>query len=82
MTGIWPPAELPGLYVDVGMHTRPWAPERGYWIRPPTADFQCTCGWTASAGGQAVAHFAATIRHTHLKDCRPARAPDDAGDEQ
>lgn len=64
-----PLAELPGLYVDLGQHTRPWSPERGAWFRVPAADYRCRCGYQASASGDAVPHFVATIRDGHKPNC-------------
>ncbi|MEV8477858.1 hypothetical protein [Streptomyces sp. NPDC051173] len=68
MTGSWPPAELAGLHLDAGIHTRPWTPEHGYWLRIPTADYRCPCGWTASASGDGVPLITKTIA-AHLSNC-------------
>ena len=66
MTASWLEAGLPGLHVDLGEHTRPWAPGGGVWVRPPAADYQCgTCGRTESASGDAVPAFVSTIHHIH-----------------
>ncbi|MFI2078622.1 hypothetical protein [Streptomyces triculaminicus] len=69
MSGIWPLATLPGLHIDMGDYTRPWAPGRGSWLRLPTADYRCACGWTASAGGDAVPAFTETAHQDHQPDC-------------
>ncbi len=68
MTGIWPPAVLPGLHIDLGQHTRPWSPEHGYWVRPPTADHRCPCGWTTSATGPDVLDIDKAIA---AHNCKP-----------
>ncbi|MDG4535280.1 hypothetical protein [Streptomyces sp. AV19] len=61
MTGIWPPAELPGIHVIVGDR---W--------REAAADYRCAaCGWTDSATGPAVPGFVATIHRTHRAACPP-----------
>lgn len=53
------------LHVDLGEQDA-----RGRWVRYPAADYRCPrCGWTDSASGDAVAHFAATIRDTHHTTC-------------
>lgn len=66
MTASWLEAGLPGLHVDLGEHTRPWAPDYGYWIRPPAADYRCdVCGRIESASGAAVPAFVATIHRDH-----------------
>jgi hypothetical protein len=41
----WPPADLPGLHIDLGQ----WNRAAGTWLRVPTADYRCTCGWTEAA---------------------------------
>ena len=70
VTAAWPFAGLPGLRIDLGEHTRPWAPDRGVWIRLPAADYQCgACGWIESASGDAVLAFVRAIRHTHAASC-------------
>lgn len=70
MTGIWPPAELPGIHIDAGVHTSQWAPERGHWIRVPAADYRCArCSWTSHASGDAVAAFAEITHQTHQLTC-------------
>ena len=66
MTASWLEAGLPGLHVDLGEHTRPWAPDRGVWVRPPAVDYRCgACGRVESASGDAVAAFVTTIHRTH-----------------
>ncbi|MEV4438219.1 hypothetical protein AB0K09_04240 [Streptomyces sp. NPDC049577] len=65
MSGIWPPADLPGLHVDLGR----WHPRAGTWLVLPTADYRCACGWAESAAGDAVEAFAATVHRTHRSDC-------------
>jgi hypothetical protein len=71
MAGFWPPADLPGLYVDLGQ----WVARAGTWLRPPCADYRCgRCGRTESASGpEAVARFAASVRTDHRTRC-PALA--------
>ncbi|MEV5140327.1 hypothetical protein AB0K71_06040 [Streptomyces syringium] len=66
MSRIWPPAELPGLHIDAGQNTRPWAPEYGSWLRLPAADFRCRCGWTASASGDGVPLISESIDEHNL----------------
>lgn len=62
MTALWPPAELPGLHVDLGVQAR-----------YPAADYRCAlCGETESASGDGVRAFVATIHRTHKAAC-PAR---------
>lgn len=58
-----------GLHIHRGQHTRPWAPDRGLWLKHPTADFRCRCGFTDSASGDAVPTFVATIRRSHAAAC-------------
>lgn len=65
MTGHWPPAELPGLYVDLGA----WNHKARTWIQLPSADYRCGCGYQASASGDAVPHFVATARTHHKTVC-------------
>lgn len=57
------------LRVDCGQHTRPWVPAAGRWVRYPTADYWCRCGFTDSASGDAVPAFVATIRNIHRAQC-------------
>ncbi|MFI9235819.1 hypothetical protein [Streptomyces sp. NPDC053079] len=57
MTVRWPPAELPGLHVDMGH----WNYSSGEWLRIPTADYRCRCGWTASASGDGVPSISKAI---------------------
>lgn len=63
----WPPRAHPGLYVDLGEHSRPWAPERGVWIRPPYAELRCPAGCEHYAyGALEVPFFLARLDHlTH-----------------
>lgn len=62
MSGIWPPATLPGLHIDMGDYTRPWTPRRGTWLRLPAADYLCGgCGWTAHASAAGVLTITETI---------------------
>ncbi|MFP8960006.1 hypothetical protein ACLIYP_05450 [Streptomyces nanhaiensis] len=61
----WPPADLPGLHVDLGERAR-----GGRWLHYPAADFRCgRCGWTDHATGDAVAQFTATVPAHHLAHC-------------
>jgi len=63
--GLWPPADLPGLHISFGQ----WSRAAGTWLTVPTADFRCRCGFTDSAGGDAVPAFVATIHRVHAADC-------------
>lgn len=62
--------EFFGLRVDLGQQG-----QRGQWIRYPSADYWCRCGYTASAAGDAVAPFTAvaafnsTVQAEHLREC-------------
>lgn len=60
------PAAAPtDLTVDLGEQDA-----NGTWVRYPTADYRCSrCGWSDSASGDQVAHFAATVRATHRDAC-------------
>lgn len=69
MPAIWPPAELPGLHIDMGV----WDSRAARWLRYPTADYRCAhCGPVDSASGDDVRRFAATIHRIHQAEC-PAR---------
>ena len=60
-----PTVAVTDLRVDLGEQDA-----RGHWVRYPAADYQCPrCGWTDSASGDAVRHFAATIRQAHRPHC-------------
>lgn len=65
VTGHWPPADLPGLHIDLGH----WPKGSGTWLRLPTADYRCACGFTASASGDGVPHFTATVHSDHQPHC-------------
>lgn len=65
MTGRWAGF---GLRVDLGDPARPWVP-RTPWLRPPSADYRCPCGWQAHASGDAVPRFAATVQAEHAERC-------------
>jgi hypothetical protein len=58
-----------GLHVDLGEHTSPWAPQYRRWLRYPTADYRCPCGYADSASGDQVPAFAATARRIHQAAC-------------
>ncbi len=67
MPALWPPAELPGLHVDMGV----WDRRAARWLRFPTADYRCgACGEVDSASGDAVRAFAATAARVHRAQCR------------
>ncbi len=68
MTEGWPPADLPGLRVDLGHSTQEWSSEPGCWLRIPTADYRCACGWTASASGDGVPLISESIAD-HQPNC-------------
>lgn len=68
MTGPWPPADLPGLRVDLGHCTAEWSPIGGAWLRIPTADYRCGCGWSTSASGDGVPLISKSIRN-HNFNC-------------
>lgn len=66
MAGRWPPADLPGLWVDLGdFHSK-----RGLWLRLPQARFTCRhgCAYTAQ-GADDVTQFTAGIDTDHARDC-------------
>jgi hypothetical protein len=60
------PATSPELRVDLGDFNR----RTGRWVRFPAADYRCrACGFSDSASGDQVAHFAAHIEDTHRATC-------------
>ncbi|MFE9645283.1 hypothetical protein ACFYO0_14440 [Streptomyces sp. NPDC006365] len=66
MPALWPPAELPGLHIDMGH----WDRRAARWLRFPTADYRCgQCGEVESASGDAVRAFVATIHRVHQAEC-------------
>ena len=66
MIGWWPPADLPGLWIDFGTHD--W--RTGRWERKPTARYVCRCGFTAGATGpKKVTTFTATVPAEHRAAC-------------
>lgn len=65
MTGRWPPADLPGLHVDLGH----WVARSATWLVLPTADYRCACGYHAEASGDQVPAFVATARRLHIPHC-------------
>lgn len=62
----WPPALLPGLWVDLG----DWHTKRQVWLRPPAARFTCRHGCSHEAFGAAdVIAFTARIDAHHARAC-------------
>ncbi|MGW6739695.1 hypothetical protein ACWGDX_02925 [Streptomyces sp. NPDC055025] len=45
---------LPGLYIDMGEHARPWSPQRDWWLRQPYAELRCPAGCVHPAAGAAA----------------------------
>ncbi|WP_411090823.1 hypothetical protein [Streptomyces sp. 049-1] len=65
-SGPWPPADLPGLWVNCGN----WHYQRRVWLRLPTARFTCLHGCERSAVGAAdVTEFTKTINAVHARTC-------------
>ncbi|MEU5838812.1 hypothetical protein ABZ820_34825 [Streptomyces diacarni] len=68
---VYPAAAPTDLHVELGEQDA-----RGHWTRYPAADYRCPrCDWTDSASGDAVPHFAATIRDTHRTTCPNRSTP-------
>lgn len=64
--GPWPPALLPGLWVDLG----DWHTKRREWLRQPAARFTCRHGCHREAfGARDVAEFTARIDAHHARVC-------------
>lgn len=62
----WPPALLPGLWVDLG----DWHRKREVWLRLPEARFTCRHGCTYEAHGAAdVAALTTRIDTDHARTC-------------
>lgn len=72
--GQWPPALLPGLWVDLG----DWHSKRHVWLRPPAARFTCRHGCAYDAyGARDVARLTEHIDEDHARQCPgPQRTPD------
>lgn len=70
MTGSWPPAGLPGLWVDLG----DWHHKREVWLRLPQARYRCRHGCAIAAqGADNVTQFTARIHADHARDCPGSR---------
>uniref|UniRef100_A0AAU2A246 Uncharacterized protein n=1 Tax=Streptomyces sp. NBC_00093 TaxID=2975649 RepID=A0AAU2A246_9ACTN len=65
--GPWPPALLPGLWVDLG----DWHTKRQVWLKLPSARFTCRHGCPPEqAFGEAdVTAFTARITTDHARAC-------------
>lgn len=44
----------PGLHIDLGRHTHPWRPDRGWWLSQPSAAWRCRAGCSRHASGAAA----------------------------